>query len=51
MDVDGGDLTLGHSDAELVEASDDVADGVAVLDRGALVMIDDDTAVLQKLDA
>ncbi len=51
MDVDGGDLALGHGDAELVEAGDDVADGAAAFDRGALVMIGDDAMVLEQGDA
>ena len=37
MDVDGGDLALGHDDAELIQARHDVACRLTFLDGGALV--------------
>jgi hypothetical protein len=35
MYVDRRDLTLGHGDSDLVEASDDIARGVAAVDTGS----------------
>ena len=42
VDVDGGNLALRYRDPQLVETGDDVAGGIAALDRRPLVEIGDD---------